>query len=225
MDKIETGRLTNEARNCAVLDSGCSSTVAGKLWMDCYLESLPKDDISKVIKEKSSKTFKFGGGEVKTSTETITFPCTLAGTRCQIKSDIVDSDIPLLLSKTAMKQAQIKMNLINATAKIFGNNVDLLCTSSGHYCLPLNEPQLIVEQIYFTISENSISEKRKLLRKIQSQFAHPTKSKLVKLMKDANVWDNDFDIEANELYENCDICKKFRKTPPQMNLTMLLLLI
>ena len=98
---------------------------------------------------------KFRGGEVKTSSEAITFPCTLAGKHIQIKSDIVDSDIPLLLSKAAMKQAQIKLSLINDTAKIFGTNVDLQCTSSGHYCLPLNEPQLIVEQSYSTTSEKA----------------------------------------------------------------------
>ena len=33
-------------------------------------------------------------------------------------------------------------------------------------------------------------------------------------MKDENAWYNDFDI-ANEIYENCDICKKFQKTPPR----------
>lgn len=43
---------------------------------------------------------------------------------------------------------------------------------------------------------------------------YPSKSKLVKLMKDANLWDHNFDVTPNELYENCDICKKFSKTLP-----------
>lgn len=54
----------------------------------------------------------------------------------------------------------------------------------------------------------------KLLLKTYSQFAYPSKSKLVKLMKDANLWDHNFDVTPNELYENCDICKKFSKTLP-----------
>ena len=33
-------------------------------------------------------------------------------------------------------------------------------------------------------------------------------------MKDANLWDHNFDVTPNELYENCDICKKFSKTLP-----------
>ena len=57
---------------------------------------------------------------------------------------------------------------------------------------------------------------------MHSQFTHQTKSKLVQLMKEANVWDNGFDITANELYENCDICEKFRK--PLLRLAVALLL-
>ena len=58
-------------------------------------------------------------------------------------------------------------------------------------------------------------ENIKLLLKTHSQFARPTKSTFLKLMKHANVWDDNFDVTANELYEYCDICKKFQKTLPQ----------
>ena len=62
-----------------------------------------------------------------------------------------------------------------------------------------------MEESYFNASENSIPDIRKLLLKIHSQFAHLTKPKLVKLMEDTNVWDDDFDVIANKLYENYDI--------------------
>ncbi len=38
-----------EARNCAVLDSACSSTVCGKNWLDAYVNSLDHKD-RKMIK-------------------------------------------------------------------------------------------------------------------------------------------------------------------------------
>ena len=60
--KVEACLLTSEARNCAVLDSGCTSTVAGKTWVECYIQSLLDDDLQKVIHENSTKIFKFGGG-------------------------------------------------------------------------------------------------------------------------------------------------------------------
>ena len=35
----------------------------------------------------------------------ITLPCYLAGRPCMIETDVVESDIPLLMSKSAMKKA------------------------------------------------------------------------------------------------------------------------
>ena len=47
-NKDEIARLSVDARNCAILDSACSSTVCGKLWLDGYLKSLDKEDQNKV---------------------------------------------------------------------------------------------------------------------------------------------------------------------------------
>ena len=48
-NKDEIARLGVDARNCAVLDSACSSTVCGKIWLDGYLKSLDKEDKPKSI--------------------------------------------------------------------------------------------------------------------------------------------------------------------------------
>ena len=40
--------LVNKARNSAVLDCACSSTVCRKKWLDCYLSSLSKTERSKI---------------------------------------------------------------------------------------------------------------------------------------------------------------------------------
>ena len=62
----------------------------------------------------------------------------IAGQDMMIITDTVDSDIPLLLSKTAMKKAGVKLNLQYYTAEIFGQIVYLGETSSRHYCLSMN---------------------------------------------------------------------------------------
>ena len=46
--ETEACLLTSEVRNSTVLDSGCTSTVAGKLWIDFYLQSLSNDELSRV---------------------------------------------------------------------------------------------------------------------------------------------------------------------------------
>ena len=43
-NKDEIARLGMNARDCAVLESACSSTVCGKIWLDGYLKSFDKED-------------------------------------------------------------------------------------------------------------------------------------------------------------------------------------
>lgn len=118
----EMQTLVTESINAAVLDSACSSTVAGKTWMDCYLDSLTPEKQKEVIKSDSDTVFKFGGGTRLKSKGKVTFPCEIAGVKCRMTSDIVDSDIPLLLGKPAMKAAKAVLDLENDKALLFGKN-------------------------------------------------------------------------------------------------------
>ena len=66
-------------------------------------------------------------------------PAVIAGKEVMIKTDVVESDIPLLLSPTAMKKAA--MDLKNDTATIMGKEVALNLTTSGHYCIPITNSE------------------------------------------------------------------------------------
>ena len=55
--------------------------------------------------------FKFGGGTRLKSKVEYSLPAVIAGKEVTIKTDTVDSDIPLLLLKTAMKTAGVKLDL------------------------------------------------------------------------------------------------------------------
>ena len=122
----------------AILDSACSSTVAGKIWMKCYLDTLSEEK-QQVTRCEIETNFKFGGGTRMKSIEKVTFPCKIAGVKCRITSDVVDIDIPLLLSKPSMKATKVTLDFENDKASILGQNIDLQCTSSGHYFVPLIE--------------------------------------------------------------------------------------
>ena len=58
-----------------------------------------------------------------------------------IKTDVVESDIPLLFSRTVMKKAALKTDLENDTATIMGKGVALNLTTSGHYCIPIDKTE------------------------------------------------------------------------------------
>ena len=131
-NKTDILRLGIDARNCAVLDSACSSTVCGESWLKEYMSSLDENIKGRVIQKEGNRVFKFGGGTKLKSKGEFTLPAIMAGKNVQIKTDIVESDIPLLLSRSAMKSAGVKLDLENDTANIFGKDVMLNLTNSGH---------------------------------------------------------------------------------------------
>ena len=100
--KEEISVLLSASIHSATLDTECSSTVAGEQWITCYLDSLTPDELAEVKREPSDTVFKFGGGEQIKSSEKTTLPCWLAGVKCLIQADVVNSEIPLLLTKTTM---------------------------------------------------------------------------------------------------------------------------
>ena len=52
-EKRDNSSLLGQTINSAILDSGASTTVCGKKWLDCFLETLPEDS-----KKKKSPTKK-----------------------------------------------------------------------------------------------------------------------------------------------------------------------
>ena len=64
-----------------------------------------------------------------------------------IRTDVVPSDIPLLLSLNAMKKAKNKTWFRARLCHHFGKNVILHHTSSGHYCVPLIKDCINVDEV------------------------------------------------------------------------------
>ena len=212
--KSELGVLRHEALHAAVLDSACSSTVCGEAWLDHYVKSLTPEQQSQLERQHSEKLFRFGGGEILKSLFAIEIPAVIAGNNVTVKTDVVSSDIPLLLSLDAMKKAQLKLDLVNDCAEVFGKRVSLDHTSSGHYCLPIGKQQIEVGEV-FAVDLLSLDDKtlRSELLKLHRQFAHPTVEKLMMLLKDAKVWDDRFLTFLQEISVRCELCKVHSKTP------------
>ena len=93
------------------------------------------------------KVFKSGGAEVLTYTASLELPGILADRKVTIKTDVVTSDTPLLLSLETMKKAGVKLDFVNDSAEIFGKHILLNHTEPGHYCIPLNKDTLPIETV------------------------------------------------------------------------------
>ena len=116
-----------------------------------------------------------------------------------------------------MKNAGVKMDLEYDRAEIFGQDVVLNLTSSGHYCIPIDKNEKIPVETVCSVKLGDVdeAERHKILLKLHRQFAHPSKRRLMALLKDAGVWKNDYLDILSTIEENCQLCKSYTKTPPR----------
>ena len=98
--------------------------------------------------------------------------------------------------------------------------INLDCTSSRHYCIPLRNTSILIEECMFSLDGKDRKEKEKLIIKVHKQFAHPTMRKIRGLMIDAGVWDTDCQMIIEKVYNSCEICKRYSKTPPRSVVAM-----
>jgi hypothetical protein len=124
--------LGMDSRNCAVLDSTRSSIVCGSTWIKTYIDSLVELNKSRINKTEGKICFKFGGGTRLKSDIEYPLSARRAGKDVTMPTDVVDLDIPFLLSRTAMKTAGVKMNFEDHTVKILGKTIKFNLTSSVH---------------------------------------------------------------------------------------------
>lgn len=66
-----------------------------------------------------------------------TFLVVIVGKTGHMSVYVIDSNIPLLMLKGAMRAGKMKTDLDNDTEEVFEKNIDLQTTNSSHYCLPL----------------------------------------------------------------------------------------
>jgi hypothetical protein len=67
VDDVEATYMTQfigELLNMAILDSGCTQSVCGKDWLNIYRETLPTTVNDALILQESSRSFRFGDGEI-----------------------------------------------------------------------------------------------------------------------------------------------------------------
>ena len=156
---------------------------------------LLSDSDKDLVKTSSVNTkFRFGDGVEVMSLREVQIPVIIGVKKVMIKANVVNNEIPLLLSKSSMKKAQLVLNFNNDTAEVLGHNVKLHCTSSGHYCIPLSSTLLGVDCgvdtsiILHTESLQTLSddEKWKKAMKLHRQFNHASKEKLCKLVSESD---------------------------------------
>ena len=143
--------LVGECFGKALLDSACTKTVCGETWMKVYLDTLDENDMKLVETLHSDSKFRFGDGIEVKSTKLMKIPATIGKKKVMINTDVVRNDIPLLMSRSAMKRSNMVLDFVNDTVQVLGDTIRLESTFSGHYCIPLTRKLLDTKIKYSNI--------------------------------------------------------------------------
>ena len=116
--KPENEILLTESFGCAIIDTACTKTVCGKRWYEEYADQLEQKKKKQIKTGASAKTFRFGDGAKVKSYMKATIPAQIGDTKCSIETEVVDIDLPLLLSKNSLKRAKAVLDMCNATIRL-----------------------------------------------------------------------------------------------------------
>ena len=224
-DDVVLQSLLSETWSCAVLDCGATTTVCGSKWMDEYLSSLPESQRDRVKMEASDKPFRFGDGVIVNSTKKTMIPACVGDKSVMIATEIVDANIPLLLSIKAMKTGKFKIEFDTDEVLAFGQKIPLQTTNNGLYALPLTQSKQIITNFCKDESKYPVVLKlttelsnADIALKLHRSFAHPSADRLLRMVNSSGEkWSHNEELksEIKKVTDNCNVCKVFKKAPPR----------
>ncbi|CAE6964969.1 unnamed protein product [Symbiodinium sp. CCMP2456] len=145
-----------------ITDTACAKSVAGTTWLQQYSD-LVKDTLGKPEFVRESEAFKFGTGKVHHSAFYVIVKFELGGKVVEMKTSIINGDIPLLLSKGALAQLGMVYDVAANRAsfnKVGLADFDLVTTSSGHPAIPIAPPSSESDGAKLVISDSAVSTAR-----------------------------------------------------------------
>lgn len=210
--KKELDIFLGESLSSAVIDSGAPDTVTGTAWLEDFMNKLTDEEKMLVTRKSSHKSYKFGDMPAVTSKETISLPMTIASREVMLTTDVVDVNVPLLMSKNALKKAGAVIDFKEDTIQIFGTTENLLESSSGHYMIPVhNNIDMKVKPTIMTHLINPQEDPKKTAHKIHRHFSHANKKRLQKLLEDAELWSDEMSQALTDVENKCQTCKRYSK--------------
>jgi len=159
--------------------------------------------------------YRFGDGKESRSEKLLTIPLSIGGKNITMEVDVVSNDIPLLISKPSMTKLGMIVDFGNHIATMSnGKLLKLKCNSAGHYTIPVcewtNENCNVVLHLEH-LQQLSKEEKEIKAKKIHRQFAHASKERLVRLLKNGGCKDKEFIQIIERVCDNCGFCIMYRR--------------
>ena len=164
--KIFMEGIENETINKGIVDSGAPKAVMGEKWFTLYKSNLRENGCNVRFKSKKKhENFQFGTTDVFHSSEAFTIPVKIGKHTKEIEVALVDTNIPLLISKSDIVSWGAIIDYGNSTLRLRDNDeeVKLEELDSGHFVLPLSDP---IDNIYIFIGK-TVHDKRENYKNIK----------------------------------------------------------
>ena len=196
--------LAEECNGRAILDTACTDDLAGRKWIEKYINNLSEDDKSSVVRKPGWRKFKFGSGNRMQSEEEIEIPAFIGDQPVRLKTDVLDVNLPLLLSLSTIKRAGAIIDTTEDSAVMAGNKLNLGRTKTGHYFISLLAEDGECSAVMTLENPESWEE---ALTKLHRQFAHPMKKRLKSLIEAAGQWKAEMDPILAKVVEECKVVR------------------
>ena len=122
-----------------ITDTACARTVAGTQWLQQYTDSLARVG-GKPQLHKECEAYRFGTGKVHYSTFYVVLGFELGSKIVQVRTSIINGDVPLLLSKGVLSKLGMIYDVEQGRAdfsRVGLKGFELQVTSSGHPAIPI----------------------------------------------------------------------------------------
>ena len=106
-DPQELKFLMSETWSAALLDSGSGKTACSNEWFSQYVNNLCEQDQQQIQYSERNHMYRFGGGKKVKATHRAKIPALIGNNHIKNRTDVIENDIPLLLSKLSMKKAEM----------------------------------------------------------------------------------------------------------------------
>ena len=100
---------------------------------------LSSEELDNIKRDRSETIFKFGNGKICHSIKRITIPVVIAGQNVLLTTEVIENDIPLLLSKYTLKKANTYIDFANDKIILLNKEVPVKFTTSGHDCISIGK--------------------------------------------------------------------------------------
>ena len=143
-----------------------------------------------------------------------------------IKVSVVDADIPLLLGVDYQIKWGIVMDFGKSELSIRKSRETFKMNSKVmHWTLPIQKKKKLhteARKLVFHADLCSMNRHmlRKHIRKVHKNLSHKSEEHLVKLFKMAEKDTKDVRSAIKDVFDTCNICKRFKKTPPRPRVAM-----